>query len=252
MIILALLALLGIVLTAGVALACLVSRYLRSRKTDAWSGSMVGNRCEFDGGRGVHSSVFDFPSRWLAIKSNHHQRVQQTLGLHNATPCSWVEGMARINDHKLFVSPPVNGWILVMGTHLPEHSEDVDATFRFLLRLSHELGEVQYFSVNRVLGHHAWARLDQGRVARAYAWAGETLWNQGPKTWAERKLGLKCYDYFTEESRNHSEQVQQALANAEKVMLLAAIWSVDPASIDDDLLTRAVGVAGDCSTARLH
>jgi hypothetical protein len=251
-IILTLLALLGVVLVTGVVLTCLIGRYLRSRKAAALAGPRVRNRPEFDGDRGVHSSIFDSPGRWLAIKSSSQQAVQRALGLHNATPCSWTEGIARLNNHKLFISSSINSWILVMGTHLPESSEDVDAVFQFLLRLSRELGEVQYFSVNRVLGHHAWARLDHGRVVRGYAWAGETLWNQGPKTWAERKLGLKCYDYFSVESRNYLGQAEQAWANAEKVMLLSAIWSVDPTSIDDSVLTSAAGVAGDFSPARLH
>ena len=52
--------------------------------------------------------------------------------------------------------------------------------------LSRKLGHVQFFSANRVLNHHSWALLDQGEVFRAYAWAGETLGNQGPLTAAEK------------------------------------------------------------------
>src|SRR6266849_3810385 len=96
------------------------------------------------GTRIFQSSIFHCPNRWLAVKSNNPQTVQKALGLHNPTPCSWTEGMARVSDQKLFVSPPFNGWVLVVGSLLPDSSEDVDACFRFLHRLSRELGEVQF------------------------------------------------------------------------------------------------------------
>ena len=112
-------------------------------------------------GRFFQSSVLHCPNRWVAIRSTNPQAVQTALGLHNPTPCSWMDGMARVSDQKLFISPPVNGWVLVVGSLLPEPSEDVDACFRFLQRLSRELGEVQFFSVNRAVGHHAWARFER-------------------------------------------------------------------------------------------
>src|SRR6185295_7557650 len=107
------------------------------------------------------------------------------LRLNNPTPCSWEEGLARAQGHKLFISPPVGGWILVMGSDLPDPGDDVDKCFRFILDLSRKLGHVQYFSANRVVDHHSWAQAEQGRVLRAYAWAGRTVWHQGKMTRAE-------------------------------------------------------------------
>jgi len=246
-IILLLLALLGTVLLIGALLTIVVRRYLRARRA-----ARAGRRtpAEFRGDRLFQSSVFQCPNRWVAIKSANLQAVQAALGLHNPTPCSWADGMARVGDQKLFVSPPVNGWVLVVGPLLPEPSEDVDVCFRFLQRLSRELGEVQFFSVNRAVGHHAWARFERGRAVRGYAWAGETLWNQGHKTWGERKLGLKCFEYFEGDSRPHFTQFEPVRSNAEKVLSLASLWSVDPTSVDDSMLTDAFGIAGDLSQAR--
>src|ERR1051326_9176482 len=229
MIVFPLLGLLVIVLVIGAALAMMVRRYLRSRTTGATPGSERPG-VELRRTRAFQSAMFQCPNRWLAVKSNNPQAVQRTLGLHNPTPCSWTEGMARVGDQKLFISPPVNGWVLVVGSLLPDSTEDVDACFRFLHRLSRELGEVQFFSFNRSVGHHAWARFEKGRVVRGYAWAGETLWNQGHKTWAERKLGLRCYDYFESDSRAHFAQLERVRTNAEKVLSLASIWSLDPTS----------------------
>lgn len=90
--------------------------------------------------------------------------------------------------------------------------------------------------------HHAWARMDDGCVTRAYAWAGETVWNQGAKTMAEIEMGMKCFGYgesFEVESWTTNES---AAANLEKIPLLAARWSIDPA-----ILRRADGIAGESS-----
>src|SRR5437667_7362813 len=248
-IVLPLLGLLLTVLLIGALLALYVRKYMRKR-----NAAEVGRPGRPNGGpRGARifqSPIFHCPNRWLAVKGNNPQAVQKALGLHNPTPCSWTEGMARVSDQKLFISPPVNGWVLVVGSLLPEPSEDVDACFRFLQRLSRELGEVQFFSVNRAVGHHAWARFERGRALRGYAWAGETIWNQGHKTWAERKLALRCYDYCESNGRSHFAQLERSRANAEKVLLLASIWSLDPSSVDDSALTDAFGIAGDLSRAR--
>src|SRR5882762_6666595 len=138
-IVLPLLALVGTVLLIGALLAAFVRKYLRKRNASVVSrlGRPVG---EPRGARIFQSPIFHCPNRWLAMKSNNPQAVQKALGLHNPTPCSWTEGMARVSDQKLFVSPPVNGWVLVVGSLLPDPSEDVDACFRFLHRLSRELG----------------------------------------------------------------------------------------------------------------
>jgi len=181
------------------------------------------------------------PAAWLAIRSRNLHAVQTALGLTNPKPCSWIEGIVR--EQKFFIAPPVNGWILVVGSGLPDASDDVDATFCFLLNLSRKLGHVQFFAANRVLGHHAWALVEAGRVVRAYAWAGQTLWNQGVKTRAELELGLKCHRYFEGPERPVFGQTDLIALNTEKVPLLAARWSLDPASIDERLLVRSQGIA---------
>jgi hypothetical protein len=202
--------------------------------------------------RRFHSAVLSVPSRWLAIKSANPHLVQAALGLNNPTPCSWEEGLSIVHEHKLFISPPVGGWILVMGSNLPEVGEDVDKCFRFILDLSRKLGQVQFFSINRAVNHHAWAHADQGTVLRAYAWAGRTLWNQGKLTRAEIDLGLKCYHYGEGEDRIDFGNVDPAAVNTERVSLLASRWSLDPTSIDARLLKENQGIAGRLSRSRAH
>jgi hypothetical protein len=176
-----------------------------------------------------HSSLFERPSRWLAVKSGSAAAVQAALHLQHVAPCSVEDGLVVAGRGKLFVSPPISGWVLVVGPGLPEPSDDVDSCYRFLKELSRKLGNVQFYSVNRVLNHHAWALLDGGRVYRAYSWADETLWNEGLLTAAERDLEMTCFDYGAEVNLYSS---RDSLAGAtEKLNQLAARWSVDPAAI---------------------
>jgi hypothetical protein len=184
-----------------------------------------------------------FPQRpvtWLAIRSATPEAVQAALGLSHSTPCSWSEGMA--GAHEFFISPRVNGWVIVTGLALPCPDDDVDACFLFLTALSRKLGHVQFFHAEKFTNHHAWARVDDGCVTRAYAWAGETVWNQGAQTMPETRLGLICFAYG-----NNSVTNKISEANSEKVSLLAARWSFDPAAIDENLLDHASGTAGELS-----
>lgn len=186
----------------------------------------------------------DYPCRWLAIKSRQPAAVLEALQITKATPCSWEEGLARTFDRKLFVSPPINGWILVLGTALPDPTTDVDALFRFLTDLSRKLGHVQFFNMNRALGHHAWAVVDKGEVARAYAWDGETLWCQGQITPAEINLDLLCLEYG-ENLPPATSKADPMTANTEKVPLLAARWGIDPAALSRHLVDERRGLTGE-------
>jgi hypothetical protein len=182
------------------------------------------------------------PTCWLAIRSRNLLAVQTALRLDNAKSCSWTEGLS--SDRRLFLSPPLQGWILVMGAGLPDPSEDVDECFRFLVELSRRVGHVQLFKADATLMHHAWARVEAGRVVRAYAWAGGTIWTQGAKTQAESDLVMKCYGYG-ESARPAAWGFNELIAsNVEKVPMLAARWSLNPAEIDARLVERSRGVTG--------
>ncbi len=182
------------------------------------------------------------PTTWLAVRSRNVHAVQAALGLNNAQPCTWLEGLS--GEEKLFIAPPLKGWVLIIGSGLPDPADDVDACFRFLTGLSHKLGQVQFFKANRVLGHHAWVRVEAGRVVRGYAWAGKALWNQGTPTRAEMEYGMKCFQYFDSPDQAF-DGFDTASTNVEKVSLLAARWSLDPAAVDEHLFEHVYGIAGE-------
>jgi hypothetical protein len=185
------------------------------------------------------------PAVWLVVRADDPKAVQAALGLNRSMPCSWSEGMTGNNE--LFIGPPVNGWIIVTGSRLPNPSCDVDESFRFLVQLSNRLGTIQYFHADRILHHHAWAWVENGVVTRAYAWAGGVIWNQGEKTPGEIELSMKCFGYGEDPNADSWAAVEWTTANVGKVPLLATRWSLDPARINARVLKHAGGIAGESS-----
>ena len=228
----------------------LVTRQFRARRFEGLAGRRAGRLGLEAGPVRFQTALFDSPCRWLAIRTNQPVAVQAALNLHNPTTCSWEEGLAEAREHKLFISPPIGEWVLVVGPGLPDPAEDVDRCFHLLTRVSRKLGEVQFFSLNRVLQHHAWARLEAGRVVRAYAWAGHTLWNQGAMTRAENELLMRCFQYTETSGRTDFSRPAPVSFNAEKVALLAAHWSIDPTLIDERQFKTSRGIAGDLSETK--
>ena len=182
------------------------------------------------------------PTSWLAVRSFNPKAVQAALGLNHFAPCPWVEGLT--GGQGFFIGPPVNGWIIVTGSGLPNPGADVDECFHFLTALSRKLGHVQFFQAERVLHHHAWIRVENGIVTRAYAWADETVWNQGLKTAAETELSMKCFGYGEHPDAASWAAAEWTATNVAKVPLLAARWSLDPARIDGRLRKHADGIGG--------
>jgi hypothetical protein len=196
--------------------------------------------------------LFKNPRAWLAIKSDNPLEIQAALRLHRALPCSWSEGVELTAEDKLFISPPIAGWILVFGASLPEPAEDVDRFYRFVVDLSRRTGLVQYFHADRAVAHHAWVKVMNGEVVRAYAWADETLWTQGDVTQAERDLKLFCLPYGAKAEARLLGRPDRFHANCEKVGALAARWSVDPKSVDETLINERLGIAGELSHPKPH
>lgn len=241
-----------IVVVAGL-FVCLALHHARARKLLRQLAQADAERSEEFALARSHHPLFDSPCRWLAVRCDEPVAVQGMLDLHNATPCSWQDGLAAQSEgHNLFISPVVAGWVLVFGSGIPDPAEDIDEFYRLVLALSDEFGEVQGFAVNRVLSHHAWARVINGQVLRAYAWAGQTLWDQGQLTRAEQSLALKCHSYTDAPERNLFGLSDAYRQNSEKVFLLASKWSLDPTMLDSRVIADGMGIAGRLPSSRLH
>lgn len=233
----------------GLMATVLVFLYVRrTRGTEASSS----NRPKPPAPAQFRPSIFDQACCWMVVKSAHLSAVQSALGLHNPVQCSWDEGLATLTQHRLFVAPPVRGWILVVGQGLPDPADDPDACFHFLLKLSRSLGQIQLFCVNRAVNHYGWVRAESGKIRRGYAWAGQTVWNQGQPTRAELDLGIKCYAYGEQPSALEVSAGASPTGNADKVMALAARWSFDPTSIDTTQPCESLGIVGELIQSKTH
>ncbi len=232
----------SIALGGGAAIVLLVL-YWRRRESGLRHLRTEHNPGYFSGLIPLRAPFLRRPTSWLAIRSHNLQAVQSALELHNPTPCSWADG--RISAQELLVAPPLHGWSLVFGSGLPNPADDVDTCYRFVLDLSRKLGHVQFFVADQVLYHHAWVQAEAGRVIRAYAWAGQTVWNQGIKTIPELKLGFKFFNYGESPESAVWNRNDIMAANADKVPLLAAHWSLDPAEVQFRLAEYGGGIAGE-------
>lgn len=237
----------GIVVGIGGLFIISALRWARQRRITSEDFSHLSFAPGFFIKANFRESVFDQPCRWLAIKGTDPAAVQRALHLIAPMPCSWEEGLLEARERKLFISPPVAGWILVVGSSLPNPSEDVDECYRFLTNLSRKVGHVQFFSANRVVNHHAWALIDKGRVFRGYAWGEQALWNQGPATAAEKDLKLCCFEYGENSTFDQKEMLAM---NTERVPQLASRWSIDPSSIDERQFKSSYGIAGELSHSK--
>lgn len=242
-----LLGVLALVLLLVFVFAAFVLHLARRRRMEGSALLQRPPENRFGGMQLARRTDMELPSRWLAIRSTSPETVQKALHLANPIPCPLADGLTSAGELELFVSPPIRGWIIVTGSEVPDPADDVDACFLWLRELSQQLGEVQFFAANRALSHHAWARLLSGEVFRAYAWADETLWTQGELTRAELDLGLTCTEYGEGRPNALTSGNDHRFANVEKVPLLAARWSIDPASIDLGRHWPRPGIAGQFS-----
>lgn len=178
------------------------------------------------------------PGRWLAVRGSNRDLVCAALGLQPDRTLPWNQALLRHRESSFFISQPVEGWMLIMGGAIPDPFLDIDVFYLFLTRLSGRVGEVHSFSVDRVLNYHGWALLRGGNVVRAYAWAGETLWNQGPITLDENMLDLKVRDYGEEIKASSYGTVPADQNNVDRVIFLARKWGCDPVDLIEALLLR--------------
>ena len=226
-----LLAVLGICIGMGLALLAWVMelrrRAIRQKENDAFLFEFT-----------PRTGSGERPNLWLAVRTRTTEEVRTALGLDHSTPCSWQEGMK--GSHEFFISPRVNGWIIITGLALPNPTDDIDACFMFLTGISKKLGHVQFFYIDPVWDHHGWARIDEGCVTRGYAWTGETVWNQGPTTLSETDLGLRCHPYG-----DNAATIADCEKNVKNIPALAARWSLDPADVKNFATEQATGLAGE-------
>src|SRR5262245_24448946 len=124
------------------------------------------------------------------------------LGLGEVADSMWKEGINRSYVRgwrrgwwEVFVSPPVLGWILAVGGLGALPLPDYPDWLPWLCSMSKKLGHVQSFGTLRVNDAAYWAKVEDGRIIRAYGYVdGQTLANEGAPTPEEIALGFDFLD----------------------------------------------------------
>jgi hypothetical protein len=196
---------------------------------------------------------FGYKCAWLAIKDASPESVIAALSLTAVRTCNWQRGVAAAYElgGDVFVTQPIQGYVLVAGLSLPDggDSRHPDRLTPFLIQLSKHLPEIQYFGTHRVVDYHAWALVRDSQVVRAYAYVGdlgETIWNRGEPTPAEKELDFHFFDGESEEAKKPGYYGRNDLRFPceEDVMKVAAKWSVDPTQLDQLDLQPSTGWLG--------
>lgn len=170
---------------------------------------------------------------WIAARGASPEAVIAALSLRDVRRVPWGEGAEaayRTDDRIVFVTTPVDGWVLAFGWALMDQAEEDAAQFaRDVADWARRLDtEVVYFTSHRVVELHGWARARPAGRDRAFLYIGErgeTVVDEGPPTAEEVELGYARFDAERagDEWRPPDEDV---------VFALAARWSVDPSSLE--------------------
>lgn len=192
---------------------------------------------------------FGYNNMWFAVKANSNTEVVAALGLKNIRVSEWSKGIAAAYNDKVFVTAPIDGWVLVVGLGLgfDGSSEKLKDEKKLADKLSKIFGEAQFFSTHRVVEYHCWLRSLNGKTERAYAYIGESGENIevfGAPTPAE--AGLKLVNTFSEEAKKDDYFDDETLVtpDEELVMQIAAKWSVDLAALEGRIDIDNKGIVG--------
>lgn len=165
---------------------------------------------------------FGYKCNWLCVKSDSPTDVIQKLGLKNFEPSNWDKGIEMAYNGYRFISPVLNGYVLVVnyGMDLLTLAPDL------LDESAKKFPELQYFTTQRVSEYHAWVKYVDGEMVRGYGWCGcdgEVLMNRGTLTPEEERLGFTNLITSTDDD---PEKVQ--FPTEDHVIEIAAAWGIDP------------------------
>ena len=195
-------------------------------------------------------SSFGYKCTWLAVKTSDSKKLTDLLHIKKITPCNWKYGIEGAYNKSIFVTPPVDGWILVCGNSLPAGDSDngIDEIKEILKTLSKEFKEAQYFCTHRVVEFHCWMKAIDGNVIRVYSFLGESGENicvEGKASDFEKKY--KLINTFSKEAQdsNYYERTDLIQPNESFLMEVAGNWSINPAELDKrGDLPKSLGLIG--------
>lgn len=198
---------------------------------------------------------FGYKCAWLAIRTLDIQDVIAKLRLTDVYPSTWKKGIEDAYQGRVFITPIIKEWALVVSTNLPwpDPRDNDDACTHLLLHLGLFFPEVQYFSTHRVVNAHAWARVVDGKIVRQYAYIGDqgvVYWNKGVETPEEVQMRIEQEEedrrYAEEESEEWEDEtgIGYFIPREGTVMRMASIWSINPTTISSLNISSSYGYVG--------
>ena len=186
---------------------------------------------------------FGYKNKWLAVKSNNKELVAEFLKLKNVEKSNWEDGIKHGYEIGEFITPTINGWILVLGIDISDLESE--STKSLLRSVSQEFGECQIFSTHRIVEYHFWGLAKNGEIERLYSYIGETGENmiiEGKPTEVEKKYNL--VNTFSDEAQkdDYWEREDIEFPNEDIVMEIAENWSINPTKIEDYKNIEGIGL----------
>ena len=169
---------------------------------------------------------------WLAVPGYKPSEVIAALRLAEVEPANWTAGLTQAysTEDKVFVSPVLDGWVLVIGKTLWRKA-DMNRSAEnigWLKDIGRMFGNACFFSSMKGLGNHGWVGIRDGEIVRAYGYSGELqelIWLVGEPT--EEEVAIN--PGFAAEMQERREGDFRPIVPDEKMVLeLAASWSIDP------------------------
>ncbi|MER6351217.1 hypothetical protein ABT186_05040 [Streptomyces sp. NPDC001634] len=188
---------------------------------------------------------------WLAVQDAAPEEVADALGLQHRRIVDWTGGTSAAYRQGVFVARPVPDWTIAHGRiHLTPGTDATDPRFpTWLQTLSTHLGDVQYFATDRIGDCHAWAKVESGRLTRAYCYIGErgeVPLHVGEPTDVEMELGVgqrRLEDGWQDWQDPEWDAWSAAMPREDHVMRIARDWSICPLDIPDGAVS-APGIYG--------
>ncbi len=235
--------------------------------------------------------AFGLDAIWLAVRSQSTQAVAQALQLGQTAPANWRSGLQAVHQPLpctpglVFVTPPIQGWVLVTGAlPYPGGTSDSDLASSLLQVLSHQFPQVQYFGAHSGIVWHGYARYDDGELVRAFACVDSvdhTIWNvgsnlgeqpckaqlaevattvcpqtcrfapgpQGPERAPSLPMGMRKIG--SGPAFSHESASDAAAWHQDRVFQMAERWSVNPERLGGMALRPSLGMVGFLDASRM-
>ncbi len=161
-------------------------------------------------------AAFGYKPGWLAVRAKDPETVIKALGLRGQKRANWTTGLAGIRANRWFVSPSLDGWVLVIG------SGDRGISQERFSQISRCFSEAQAYVSNSKKSMYAWAWYHGGDCVRAYAICrGQVVMDEGELTREEIALGFGRFP-------RREGGTREGFPDGDAVLSIAAAWGIDP------------------------